>query len=62
MYQVYHKNAKLNKHSREIIQSSKLTNNELAKKYDGNEKTIRKWKGRDFSEDKSSRPKTYIIC
>jgi len=58
MCQVYHENAKLNKHSREIIQSSRLTNNELAKKYDVNEKTIRKWRGRDFSEDKSSRPKT----
>ena len=58
MCQVYHANAKLNKHCREIIQSSRLTNNELAQKYGVNEKTIRKWRGRDFSEDKSSRPKT----
>jgi len=58
MCQVYHANAKLNKHCREIIQSSRLTNNELAQKYKVNEKTIRKWRGRDFSEDKSSRPET----
>jgi len=58
MCQVYHENAKLNNHCREIIQSSRLTNNELAQKYEVNEKTIRKWRGRDFSEDKSSRPET----
>jgi transposase-like protein len=46
----------LNKHSRESIQRSRLTNNELAQKYEVNEKTIRKWRRRDFSEDKSSRP------
>jgi transposase InsO family protein len=46
----------LNKHSRESIQRSRLTNNELAQKHEVNEKTIRKWRRRDFSEDKSSRP------
>jgi transposase InsO family protein len=56
MCQVYHQNAKLNKHSRESIQRSRLTNNELAQKHEVNEKTIRKWRRRDFSEDKSSRP------
>ena len=56
MCQVYHQNAKLNKHLRESIQRSRLTNNELAQKYEVNEKTIRKWRRRDFSEDKSSRP------
>jgi transposase-like protein len=58
MCQVYHENAKLNKHSRESIQSSGLTNNELAQRYEVNEKTVRKWRKRDFSEDKSSRPET----
>ncbi len=56
MSQVYHSNAKLNKHSREIIQNSELTNIELAQKFNVNEKSIRKWRGRDFTEDKSSRP------
>jgi len=58
MSQVYHSNAKLNKHSREIIQNSELTNIELAQKFNVNEKSIRKWRGRDFTEDKSSRPNT----
>ncbi len=55
MSQVYHENAKLNKHSREIIQKSKLTNDELGIRFGVNEKTVRKWKSRDFQEDKSSR-------
>ncbi|SFV63466.1 Mobile element protein [hydrothermal vent metagenome] len=58
MSQVYHSNAKLNQHSREIIQNSELTNVELAQRFSVNEKTIAKWKSRDFTEDKSSRPKT----
>lgn len=58
MSQVYHSNAKLNSHSRAIIQNSKLDNIELAVRFNVNEKTISKWKNRDFTEDKSSRPKT----
>ena len=58
MSQVYHSNAKLNKHSREIIQNSELTNIELAQIFNVNEKSIRKWKSRDFTDDKSSRPNT----
>ena len=61
MSQVYHENAKLNKHSREIIQESALTNVELSTRFGVNEKRVRKWKGRDFQEDKSSRPET-IHC
>lgn len=57
MCQVYHQNAKLNKHSREIIQKSSLTNDELSLQFGVNEKTVRKWRGRDFTEDKSSKPK-----
>ena len=57
MSQVYHSNAKLNQHSREIIQKSALTNVELARRFTVNEKTISKWKRRAFTEDKSSRPK-----
>ena len=58
MSQVYHSNAKLNRHSREIIQNSKLTNVELAQKFNINKRTVAKWRNRDFTEDKSSRPKT----
>ena len=42
MSQVYHSNAKLNQHSREIIQKSALTNVELARRFTVNEKTILK--------------------
>ena len=56
MSQVYHSNARTNQHVREIIQKSNLTNVELAKNYNLNAKTISKWKDRDFTEDKSSRP------
>ncbi len=58
MSQVYHSNAKLNQHSREIIQNSELTNVELAEQFNTDKKTIAKWKARDFTEDRSSRPKT----
>jgi len=56
MSQIYHMNAKLNKHSREIIQKSQLSTIELSRQYCVNEKTIRKWRGRDFTEDKSTKP------
>lgn len=56
MSQVYHPNARTNQHLREIIQKSDLTNVELASKYNVNIQTISKWRGRDFLEDKSSRP------
>lgn len=58
MSQVYHPNAKLNQHSRKIIQNSELTNVELAVRFNVNEKSISKWRARGFTEDKSSRPKT----
>ena len=58
MSQVYHSNAKLNQHSREIIQNTELANVELAARFNVNEKTISKWKSRGFTEDKSSRPQT----
>ena len=58
MSQVYHSNARLNRHSREIIQNSKLKNIELVEKFGVYEKTITKWKARNFTADKSSRLKT----
>jgi transposase-like protein len=39
-----------------MIQKSNLTNVELADKYSVNVKTISKWKEREFTQDKSSRP------
>jgi len=56
MSQVYHSNARTNQHVREIIQNSDLTNTELAAKYNVNVQTISKWRNREFTEDKSSRP------
>lgn len=58
MCQVYHSNARTNSHIRGIIQKSELTNTELATKYGVNKKTISKWKNRDYTNDKSSKPKT----
>jgi len=56
MCQVYHSNAKTNQHVRSIIQESDLKNIELAQKYGISVKTVSKWKNRDYTEDKSSRP------
>jgi transposase-like protein len=58
MPQGYHTNAKTNSHSREIIQQSSLTNVELSERFEINEKTVSKWKNREYSIDKSSRPHT----
>ena len=58
MTQGYHTNAKTNSHSREIIQQSTLTNSELSQRFEITEKTVSKWKNRDYSTDKSSRPHT----
>lgn len=58
MPQGYHTNAKTNSHSREIIQQSTLTNVELSKRFEINEKTVSKWRNRTCSVDKSSRPHT----
>jgi len=40
MSQVYHSNAKLNQHSREIIQNSELTNVELTQRFSVNENNV----------------------
>ena len=60
MKQVYHSNAVTNIHIRSEINGSKLTNKELADKYNISTVTVSKWKNRyRYSlEDKSSRPKT----
>ncbi len=46
MSQGYHTNAKTNSHSRDIIQQSGLSNIELSKRFEANEKTVSKWKSR----------------
>ncbi len=56
MSQVYHSNARTNSHIRDIIQKSNLSNLELSKKLSVNKKTISKWRNRDFTNDKSSKP------
>lgn len=56
--QVYHQNARTNSHMRREIQSSGCCAKELAQRYSISAKTVDKWKSRDFTEDKSSRPHT----
>ena len=58
MKQVYHSNATTNVRMRTEISNSNETNLELSKKLGVSLNTIRKWKGRDDFEDKSSRPAT----
>lgn len=52
----YHINATTNKVQRRLIQSSSNAVKSLSNQLQVTEKTIRKWKGRDFTNDKSSRP------
>ena len=49
-------NAKTNQHSRERIQYSSLSNIELSTIHGVSVKTISKWKDREHTNDKSSRP------
>ena len=56
MKQVYHSNAVTNIHIRNDINSSKLKNSEIAKKFNISEATVSKWKNRENFEDKSSKP------
>ncbi len=51
MPQGYHMNATTNLHSREIIQQSSLSNTELAERFNINEKTVSKWKNRDYVDE-----------
>jgi transposase-like protein len=58
MPQTYHANARTNSHSRAIIQNSDLSLNEIAAQLQVSTNTTSKWMGRDYTEDKSSRPET----
>lgn len=52
----YHTNATTNKFQRELIQSSEESPLELSKQLKVSTKTIGKWKKRNYTNDKSSRP------
>lgn len=58
MKQSYHSNSKTNIHIRREIQTSNLSNSELASKFSISTKTVSKWKNRTELTDRSSRPKT----
>ncbi|AFM02517.1 integrase family protein [Bernardetia litoralis DSM 6794] len=62
MPQIYHSNAQTNRNIRIQIQNSTQTNATLAKQFGTSSATISKWKNRDFSEDKSSAPKTIVYA
>ncbi len=56
MQQSYHSNATTNLHTRRHIQNSTESNAALAVRFNTSEKTVSKWRGRDFAEDVSSAP------
>jgi transposase InsO family protein len=58
MQQIYHSNARTNIVIRSQIQNNFGTNSELAQRFCVSEQSISKWKNRDFTRDKSSRPNT----
>lgn len=53
---ILHNNACTNLVQRKIFQSSELTQIELSRTYSVSTKTVKKWKERDYTNDKSSRP------
>lgn len=53
---IVHNNARTNKYQRIEIQESGEHVTDLARKYCVSANTIRKWRGRDFVKDKTSRP------
>jgi transposase-like protein len=55
---IVHNNAVTNKKQREYIQTSNLNPSELARQFTTTNKTVNKWKARDYCHDKSSRPNT----
>ena len=62
MKQEYHSNAVTNVHIRTEIRDSKVTNFELAQKYNTSEATVSKWKNRDDLLDKSSKPNKVVYA
>ncbi|WP_408038447.1 DDE-type integrase/transposase/recombinase, partial [Tenacibaculum amylolyticum] len=56
--QLYHSNATTNAHLRKEIQQSTLTSNKLSEKYKISLSTVKKWRNRDYTTDRSSKPKT----
>jgi transposase-like protein len=55
MQQIYHSNARTNVHIRSLVQSS-ISNRGLSKQYQISEQTVSKWRGRNFTNDKSCTP------
>ncbi|ADV45927.1 DDE-type integrase/transposase/recombinase [Nitratifractor salsuginis] len=58
MKQHYHCNARTNSHIRQSIQKSKASNQELARRFGVSIQTISKWRNRQETQDRSSRPHT----
>lgn len=58
MQQIYHSNALTNINIRQQIQTLNCSNTDLALRYGISSQTVSKWKGRDFTEDLSSKPHT----
>jgi transposase-like protein len=58
MKQHYHRNARTNSHVRESIQKSKASNQALAHRFGVSVQTVSKWRNREETEDRSSRPHT----
>ncbi len=56
MSQHYHRNAKTNSHVRQIIQNSEAGNQELSRRFGVSVQTISKWRHREGTRDRSSRP------
>jgi transposase InsO family protein len=56
MQQIYHSNATTNINIRTQIQNNSVTNSELAIRFNVSQKTISKWKNRDFVQDVSCKP------
>lgn len=56
MQQIYHSNASTNLNIRTTIQKSNETNSDLANRFNISKQTVSKWRNRDFSTDKTSKP------
>ncbi|WP_353661820.1 IS481 family transposase [Hydrogenimonas sp. SS33] len=58
MKQHYHRNARTNSHVRQSIQKSGASNQALARRFGISVQTVSKWRHRQETEDRSSRPHT----
>jgi transposase InsO family protein len=58
MKQTYHSNARTNSHMRKSIQQSGQSNQELSEQFYVSLQTVSKWRNRETTKDRSSRPHT----